>query len=74
MHKNQEYNLSKYNIGDRVKIIAKDSKTFGATGNIKLVFYHFKARTYYYFIESNGKKLKRRYYEDDLEIVDCTIK
>lgn len=73
MNEAEKRNPSKYNIGERVEIIAKDSKTFGNTGEIKLVFYHFKNKTYYYFIESNGKKLKRRYYEDELDIGDCKI-
>ena len=74
MNEVKKRNPSKYHIGDRVKIITKDSKTFGSIGEIKFVLYHFKDETYYYFIESNGKKFKRRYYEGDLEIVDCTVK
>lgn len=55
-------NEPKYKIGDKVNIISK-SKIVEITD----INWHIKENTPFYFVQEDGKKSTRRYYESELE-------
>lgn len=55
----------KYKIGDKVKIISKLKIV-----QITELNWHMKDNTPFYFVQEDGKKSKRRYYESELEKLD----
>ncbi|WP_040214197.1 DUF6960 family protein [Clostridium polynesiense] len=58
-------NEPKYKIGDKVNIISK-SKIVKITD----INWHIKENTPFYFVQEDGKKSTRRYYESELEKLD----
>lgn len=55
----------KYKIGDKVKIISSSKIVKIIDTN-----WHMKDNTPFYFIQDNGKKSTRRFYESDLEKIN----
>lgn len=51
-----------FNWNDNVRIIAKDK-----TAQIDLICWHYNEKRYFYMLISNGKKLSKRYYANELE-------
>lgn len=58
-------NEPKYKIGDKVNIISK-SKIVEITD----IYWHIKKNASFYFVQEDGKKSTRRYYESELEILN----
>ncbi len=54
-----------YKVGDKVEIIEKS-----ITGKIIDINWHTKDKASFYFIEIEGKRLKKRYWDCDLRKVD----
>lgn len=55
----------KYSYGDYVYPVSHPERK----GYIIDMIWHFNNQSFYYFIEVNNKKIKTRYYEDDLRFV-----
>ncbi len=55
----------KYKIGDKVNIISKLKIV-----QITDINWHMKDNTPFYFVQEDGKKSTRRYYESELEKID----
>ena len=54
-------------LDQRVRVILNESNRTSRTGTIRQIIWHFKDQRYMYFLEVNGKKIAKRYYEEDLE-------
>lgn len=54
-------------VGQRVRVILSDRNRTARTGAIRQVIWHFKHRRYNYYLDVDGKKVSKRYYEEDLE-------
>lgn len=57
-------NEPKYKIGDKVNIISKLKIV-----EITDINWHIKENTPFYFVQENGKKSTRRYYESELDSI-----
>lgn len=55
------YKTPEFEWGDRVVVLDKNLE-----GKICHFTWHFKNKEYFYFVEVNGKRLKKRYYRTDL--------
>lgn len=55
------YQTPEFTWGDKVRILDKNLE-----GMICDFTWHFKNKEYFYFVEVNGKRLKKRYYRTDL--------
>lgn len=58
-----------YNKGDQVSVVLNKRNSTRYRGIIRDVIWHFKDECWLYFIEVNGKKISKRYYEDDLQLI-----
>lgn len=61
------YNTRKapdFDWSNSVKIKAKD-----IVAQVDLICWHYNEERYFYHLKSDGKKLKKRYYADELELV-----
>lgn len=56
----------KYDFYQKVKIKEKDM-----LGTIEDIYWHFDNAAHFYFVSVDGKKKRRRYYEDELEAVEA---
>ena len=56
-----------FSIGDRVRVILAERNQTSRTGTIREIVWHYKDQRYNYYIEENGKKVGKRYFEDDFE-------
>lgn len=56
------YQEPEFEWGDKVLILDKNLE-----GTICHFTWHFKNKEYFYFVEVNGKRLKKRYYRTDLK-------
>lgn len=54
-----------YSYGDYVYPVSHPERK----GYIIDMIWHFNKQSFYYFIESNNKRIKTRYYEDELRFV-----
>jgi hypothetical protein len=57
-----------FKVGQEVKVIQNELNHTPRSGRIREVIYHHKAQRYYYYIESAGKRIKKRYFTEDLEV------
>jgi hypothetical protein len=58
-----------FSVGQRVRVILNDRNRTARTGTIRQVIWHFKDRRYNYYLDVNGKRISKRYYEEDFERV-----
>ncbi len=56
-----------FSIGERVRVILGERNQTSRTGTIREIVWHYKDQRYIYFIEENGKKVAKRYFQDDFE-------
>ena len=57
----------KFAIGQQVRVILNDRNITPREGLVRELFWHFKHQQYYYYIEAHGRKVSKRYFEEDLE-------
>ena len=55
----------KFQVGERVKITSKNE-----TARVEDIVWHFRRGEPFYLLKQDGKVLKKRYYENDLEKVE----
>jgi hypothetical protein len=58
-----------FSVGQRVRVILNDRNRTARTGTIRQVIWHFKDRRYNYHLDVNGRRISKRYYEEDFEQV-----
>lgn len=56
-------------VGQRVRVILKERNRTARIGIVQRVIWHFKDRRYNYYVAVNGKKVSKRYFDEDLEQV-----
>ena len=54
-------------MGQRVRVIVNERNKTAHRGTIREVIWHFKDRRYNYYLVENGKKVSKRYFDEDLE-------
>ena len=59
--------LSKFVIGQRVRVRLNEHNHTPHDGTVRAIVWHHKDQQHNYYIEENGKKISKRYYEHDLE-------
>lgn len=60
--------VPRYVVGDVVRVASK-GETVGAL--VSLICWHLKDAKYYYLVEVDGKRLKRRYYAAEMKSDKC---
>ena len=60
----------KFAIGQRVRVRLGDRNRTAHEGTIRDIIWHFKDERHNYYLEEGGKKVSKRYYDDDLERVE----
>jgi hypothetical protein len=58
-----------FSVGDKVRVRVSDTNRTRRTGVIRSSAWHFKEKRHYYYIEQDGKPVKKRYFANDLERV-----
>lgn len=64
----------KYAPGQRVRVRLNERNRTPHEGTIRAIVWHFKERRDYYYLEEGGKKISKRYRDDDLEPVESSTK
>lgn len=57
-------------VGTLVVVVANQGRNTPRTGRVRKVVWHFKDHRYNYYIETNGKKVSKRYFAGDLRPTD----
>lgn len=58
-----------FHIGQRVRVVLNDRNRTPHEGTVRQIVWHYKDRRYNYYLEEAGKKVSKRYFEEDLEAV-----
>jgi hypothetical protein len=58
-----------FHIGQRVRVILNDRNRTPHEGTVREIVWHHKDRRYNYYLEEAGKKVSKRYFEEELEAV-----
>lgn len=61
---------SKFAVGQRVRVRINEHNHTSREGIIRDIVWHHKNQQHNYYLEENGKKVSKRYYEHDLDPVD----
>jgi hypothetical protein len=54
-------------VGQRVRVVLNERNRTPHTGTIREIIRHFQQARYNYYLEEGGKKVSKRYCEEDLE-------
>ena len=57
----------KFAIRETVRVLLNDRNRTAHRGTVREVIWHFKDERYNYYIVEDGKKISKRYFDDDLE-------
>jgi len=57
-------------IGQRVRVRLSARNRTAHEGTIRDILWHFKNKRHIYYIEESGKKVSKRYFDEDLERVE----
>ena len=61
--------LPLFKVGQHVRVVLNERNTTPHAGIVGEVKWHHKAERYYYYIEEDGKRVSKRYFDADLERV-----
>lgn len=61
-----------FSIGDAVNVLSLNGKNTPREGIICEIGWHHEKSRAYYLIEENGKRLKKRYFCDDIELLNVS--
>jgi hypothetical protein len=64
---NSNLPLPKFAIGQKVRVRLSVRNRTAHEGTIRDIIWHFKDQRHNYYLEEGGKKVSKRYYDDDLE-------
>jgi hypothetical protein len=56
-----------FQIGQRVRVILNERNRTPHEGTVRRVIWHHRDGRYNYYLEEAGKKVSKRYFEEDLE-------
>jgi hypothetical protein len=56
-----------FSIGQRVRVVLNKRNRTPRTGTIREIIWHYKDQKYNYYLDVDGKKISKRYYEEDFE-------
>jgi hypothetical protein len=59
----------RYQVGQPVRVILNARNRTAHAGIIRRVVWHGKDSQYNYYLEEAGKKISKRYLEEDLELI-----
>jgi hypothetical protein len=59
--------VPRFAVGQRVSVVINERNTTQHAGAIREVIWHFKEQRYNYYLIEGGKKVSKRYLEDDLK-------
>ncbi|HET6882611.1 MAG TPA: hypothetical protein VFI31_20760 [Pirellulales bacterium] len=59
--------LPAFCLGQVVQVILNDRNKTPHTGTIREIIWHYKDQRFNYYLEENGKKISKRYFEEDLD-------
>jgi len=54
-------------VGQAVRVVLNARNTTAHCGTVRDVVWHFKQERYHYYLLENGKKVSKRYSDEDLE-------
>lgn len=57
----------RFAVGQPVRVVVNERNKTAHRGTIREVIWHFKDRRYNYYLVENGKKVSKRYFDEDLE-------
>jgi hypothetical protein len=57
-------------MGQRGRVILNARNKTPRVGTIRDIIWHFQAERYNYYLEEDGRKVSKRYFEEDLEAVE----
>jgi hypothetical protein len=60
----------KFSIGQTVRVRLGDRNRTFHEGTIRDIIWHIKDQRHNYYIEEGGQKVSKRYYEEDLEVIE----
>ena len=60
----------RYAVGQAVRVILNERNTTPRRGTIRGIIWHAKDQRYNYYLVENGRKVSKRYFDDDLESDD----
>lgn len=59
----------KFSVGTRVRVRRGERNRTTREGTVRNVIWHFKDQRHNYYLQEDGKKVSKRYYDEDLEEV-----
>ena len=57
----------KFAVGQRVRVILNERNRTAHHGTIREIIWHLKDRRHNYYLLEDGKKVSKRYFDEDLE-------
>ena len=60
----------KFKIGRRVRVVLNERNRTPHEGTIREIIWHHKDAKYNYYLQEGGKKVSKRYFDEDLEGVN----
>jgi hypothetical protein len=57
----------RFAVGQAVRVVLNERNTTAHSGTVQEIIWHFKDQRYNYYLVENGRKVSKRYFEDDLE-------
>jgi hypothetical protein len=58
-----------FHIGQQIRVILSARNRTAHEGAVREIIWHHKDQRYNYYLEESGKKVPKRYFEEDLEAV-----
>jgi hypothetical protein len=55
-----------YSVGQRVRVVLNEKNKTPHEGTIRVIIWHHKDQRYNYYLEENGRKVSKRYFDEDL--------
>jgi hypothetical protein len=65
-----ELPMPRFSVGQKVVVVLNEKNKTPHTGSVREVIWHYKDSRYNYYLEENGKKISKRYFEEDLDPVE----
>jgi hypothetical protein len=59
-----------FSVGQQVRVILNERNKTPHTGTIRQIIWHDKDQRFNYYIEENGKKVSKRYFNEDFEVIE----
>src|SRR5262245_54656646 len=60
----------RFELGATVRVVLNERNRTPHVGMVRKVIWHFKDERYNYYLEENGRKVSKRYFDEDLELAE----